>query len=364
MNYQSWVGFTDIRFGYGAMLSGFVDNIPEGVELNEKASTQVYMGVPIAHKGWWKGQHRVLFTMWETDVLPHSFIRYLPKYDQILVPCEHNVELFSQHHPNVKHVPLGVDTTFWSPRQRPRSNVFQFRAGGSLWKRKGLDVVVRAFNELRLPDAVLRIKAAPHARDVPDNIESDKVFLDRQWMSLEDQRKWFNEADCFIAASRGEGFGLMPLQAIALGVPTILSMSSGQTQFSHLATNTVKCGKSQSETIGRWDEPNLDDLKRAMLWHYNNRAEAEQKAAQMAGKVDEFTWQKSTQKLVDAVPAGTLLKTRTFEESFTDVKVVALKDFTADIAYKSIKAKKGDILTITDSQYQVLHDSGSVRLVV
>lgn len=363
MNYQSWVGFVDGRFGYGAMLLGFLDHAPDTVTFNEKASTQVYMGVPIAHKGWWQGQHRVLFTMWETDVLPHSFIRYLPKYDQILVPCQHNVDLFSQHHPNVKHVPLGVDTTFWTPQQRPRNDVFQFRAGGSLWKRKGLDIVVKAFNELNLPDAVLRIKAAPHARDVPDNIESDKVFLDRQWMSLEDQRDWFNGADCFIAASRGEGFGLMPLQAISLGVPTILSMSSGQIQFGHLATTTIKCGKSQSETIGRWDEPNISELKEAMLWHYNNRAEAEQKAAQMARKADEFTWEKASQKLVDAVPMGTLLKTRTYQESFTDAKVVALKDFSADIGRIHLTAKKGDIITITDGQYQVLHDSGTVRLV-
>lgn len=364
MNYQSWVGFIDGRFGYGAMLLGFLDHAPETVTFNEKASTQVYMGVPVAHKGWWKGQHRVLFTMWETDVLPHSFIRYLPKYDQILVPCKHNVELFSQHHPHVSAVPLGVDTTFWTPQPKKQNTKFQFRAGGSLWKRKGLDIVVKAFNELALPDAELRIKAAPHARDVPDNIESDTVFLDRQWMSLEDQREWFNQADCFIAASRGEGFGLMPLQAIALGVPTIVSLSSGQQEFAHLATSTIRCGKSQSETIGKWDEPNISELKEAMLWHYNNRDESHKKAIALAPQSDEFTWQKASQKLVDAVPAGTLLKTKTFEESFTDAKVVALKDFKADIGRRTIKARKGDVLVVTDGEYQVLHDSGHVQLVV
>lgn len=364
MNYQSWTGFTDIRFGYGAMLSGFVDHTPDNVVLNQKASTHVYMGVPVAFKGWWKGQHRVLFSMWETDVLPHSFIRYLPKYDQILVPCQHNVDLFSQHHNNVSAVPLGVDTTFWVPQPKKPNTKFQFRAGGSLWRRKGLDVVVKAFNELNLADAELRIKAAPHARDVPDNIESETVFLDRQWMSLEDQREWFNQSDCFIAASRGEGFGLMPLQAIALGVPTILSLSSGQQEFAHLATTTVKCGKSQAETIGRWDEPNISELKEAMLWHYNNRDEAQNKASQLAPQADEFTWQKASQKLVDAVPAGSLLKTNTFQESSTDAKVVALKDFKADIGRHTIKAQKGETLVITDGQYQVLFDSGAVRLVV
>jgi glycosyltransferase involved in cell wall biosynthesis len=362
MNYQSWEGFTDIRFGYGSMLSGFIDNKPDDVVFNRKASVQVYMGVPFANKGWFEGQHRVLFTMWETDVLPDKFVRYLPKYDQILVPCKHNVKLFSKHHSNVSYVPLGVDTTFWRPQTRPRNKVFQFRAGGSLWRRKGLDIVVKAFTELNLPDAELRIKAAPHARDVPV-INHPRIFLDREWMSLEDQRDWFNESDCFIAASRGEGFGLMPLQAIAMAIPTIVSLSSGQQEFAHLATSTVKCGTSQAETLGRWDEPNIEELKKIMMWHYQNRADAETKAASQALNIGEFTWLEASRKLAEAVPKGTLLKTNKFVECTADVTVTAIKDFKADIGYKTVRAKKGDVLTVTDGQYQVLHDSGNVRLV-
>lgn len=362
MNYQSWTGFTDIRFGYGAMLAGFLDNKPDDVTFNKKASVHVYMGVPFANKGWIEGQHRVLFTMWETTILPSSFTRYLPKYDQILVPCQHNVELFSKHHPNVSMVPLGVDPTFWFPQQTSKSEVFQFRAGGSLWRRKGLDLVVQAFTELDLPDAELRIKAAPHARDVPD-INHPRIFLDRQWMSLEQQRQWFSEAHCFIAASRGEGFGLMPLQAIALGVPTIISQSSGQNEFAHLATTAISCGKSQAETIGQWDEPNIYELKEAMMWHYNNYGQALKQANLSVPDVGQFTWQKASQKLVDAIPEGTLLKTSKFIECTADVQVEAIKDFKADIGYRRIQAKQGDQLTITDGQYQVLYDSGHVRLV-
>lgn len=364
MNYQSWTGLEDIRYGYGSMFKGFLDNAPTTVSFNEKASTQVYMGVPLMRQSWWKGQHRVIFTMWETDVLPKAWIRYLSKYDQILVPCKNNEELFSQHHPNVSVVPLGVDLQFWTPQPKKQYTKFQFRAGGSLWKRKGLDIVVKAFNELRLPDAELRIKAAPHAPDVPSHVQSSNVFLDRYWMSLEDQREWFNQSDCFIAASRGEGFGLMPLQAIALGVPTIVSLSSGQQEFSHLATSTISCGKSAAESVGRWDEPNIDELKEAMLWHYRNRDEAQKKATASTLKVDEFTWEKASQKLVDAVPAGKLLKTKIFEEEVTKTEVEALKDFKADIGTNTIKARKGDVFVITDGEYQVLRDSGHVQLVV
>jgi hypothetical protein len=221
---------------------------------------------------------------------------------------------------------------------------------------------VRAFTELDLPDAVLRIKAAPHAKDVPD-INHPRIFLDREWMSLQDQRQWFNDSHCFIAASRGEGFGLMPLQAIAMAIPTIVSLSSGQNEFAHLATTTVKCGKTQAETLGRWDEPDMNELKKAMLWHYNNYNESVAKASTHAKNVEEFSWQEASRKLVAAVPEGTLLKTSKFVECSADVTVEAIKDFRADIGYKTVRAKKGDVLTVTDGQYQVLHDSGNVRLV-
>jgi hypothetical protein len=182
-------------------------------------------------------------------------------------------------------------------------------------------------------------------------------------MNLKEQRQWFADSHCFIAASRGEGFGLMPLQAIAMAVPTIVSLSSGQKEFAHLATSTIRCGKSQAETLGRWDEPNIDELKKSMLWHYNNYSESLTKASRLARNVGEFTWSEASRKLTAAIPEGTLLKTSRFMECTADVKVKAVKDFRADIGYRTIRAKEGDILTISDGQYQVLHDSGNVQLV-
>jgi glycosyltransferase involved in cell wall biosynthesis len=229
------------------------------------------MSVPNVKKGWLVGQHRVCFTMWETSVLDPVFVRWLGQYDQILVPCEHNVELFSQHHHDVRVVPLGVDHKFWRPQPRVVDGPFRFHAGGSLWRRKGLDVVVRAFKALNLPDAVLHIKAAPHAADTPRGGFPPNVVLHRKWMSLEEQRDWFNQADCFIAASRGEGFGLMPLQAIALGVPTIVSETSGQVQFADCAWGRVPVSKVTADTVGEWDEPDQGVLEELMMLAYRNR---------------------------------------------------------------------------------------------
>lgn len=344
------------------MLDGFLSAIPQDVELNDRASVAVHMGVPFSCKGWWDGVHRVLFTMWETTELPTSFERYLPLYNQILVPNEYDRDLFAKHHHDVKVVPLGVDTEWYKPIDVPRHDRFQFRAGGSLWGRKGLDVVVKAFNKLNLPDADLRIKAAPHARDVPKEPLGANIYLDRQWMSEEQKRIWFAEADCFIAASRGEGFGLMPLQTISMAVPTIVSLTTGQVQFSHLGTGTVNCAKRQSNTVGFWDEPDLDELCAQMMHHYENRSQVKTQAIINSVEAADFSWVNATRKLVDAVPVGRVVSSKVFHEATVIHKVRALRRIEADIGTRRYRQSKGDIFEVTDGDYQVLFDSKAVEM--
>lgn len=304
MNYQNWHGLADARYGYGSMVVGFLENKPDDLVIDPKASVDCYMGVPFNVKGWNEGAYRACLTMWETDELPIKFVQWLSQYDEIIVPCQHNVELFHQYHPKVNHIPLGVDTSFWKPYDREPNQRFRFHAAGSLWRRKGLDKVVEAFNNLDLPDAELHLKVAPHADDVPDRIPGKNVFMHREWMDKETQRDWFNQADCFVAPARGEGFGLIPLQAIALGIPTIVSKTSGQEQFSHLATSVVSSRKELCFLGGRWDEPNLEHLMQLMKFHYTHRDNLAVEAKTRAPYAEEFSWKKASRKLADHLPRG------------------------------------------------------------
>lgn len=308
MNYQNWHGFTDDRFGYGSMLSGFLSAIPDGVEMDGRSSVDVNMAVPFNVKGWLDGAHRVLFTMWETTVLPDRFVRWLDQYDQILVPCEHNVGLFSQHHPSVGYVPLGVDFDWWKPMMRPENGVFRVRAAGSLWGRKGLDVLVDAWQKARLSNAELEIKAAPHASDVPQ--VPSNVRLNRNWMSKAELRDWFNQADLFVAPARGEGFGLIPLQAIALGVPTIVTATSGQAQFARHAAAVLSHKPKPSPLGGLWDEPDVDELVSMLRDAHENLGWWRRKAEVHRVGVEEFSWANASIKLAAAVPEGKRLVAR------------------------------------------------------
>ncbi len=356
MNYQSWTGHNDPKLGYGSMLDGFLSAAPKTVRFDKHASVNVHMQLPSTVRGWFEGQHRVLFTMWETDTVPNFMHPWFNQFDQVLVPCEHNVELFSKYHPITTCVPLGVDLTFWKPQDRGMDGPFRFHAGGSLWLRKGLDLVVRAFTELNLPDAELHIKAAPHAFDT-DDVRHPRITLYRNWMGKQAQRDWYNQADCFVAPARGEGFGLMPLQAIAMGIPTIVSESTGQREFMHLANWTVPCGKSKAQTVGQWDEPNLQQLKMAMQDAYDLRLPRKRPAG-----TNKFSWAEAAKKLVAAIPTGELLDNPKWETPTITVKVRAKRTVNAIIGNDKYVMSAGQITSIPPGAYEVLSNSGAVEM--
>jgi glycosyltransferase involved in cell wall biosynthesis len=358
MNHQNWHGFTDGRFGYGSMLNGFLSAIPDGVQISPKASVDLLMSVPFATKGWLQGAHKAIFTMWETDELPPRFVRWMPEYDQVIVPCEHNREVFAPHHKDISVVPLGVDPKWWYPVDRPDNDAFTFTAGGSLWMRKGLDLVVEAFSRLRLNDARLLIKAAPHANDVPAKFDVPGVRLIRYWMTPEQERAFYANGDCFVAPARGEGFGLIPLQNMFIGVPTIITATSGQSQFAHLA-NLVCPHRKVATQVGRWDEANVDDLAQQMLWVYENHAKARREAlvnAKQAAK--EFSWASATEKLVAVLPEGNLLSTSKMVEPATRFSCRVNQRCSVEVNAKRQEFVPGVDYSVTENTHDILREAG------
>ena len=358
MNYQYWFGTEQARYGYGAMLEGFKSGLPVGVELNSKASVAVYMYDPSRPHKFADGQHRVLYTMWETNELPFTYSRWLDHYDQVLVPCEHNREVFSKYSDNVSVVPLGVDMDYWKPISRPANSRLRFHAGGSTWLRKGLDVVVKAF-ELSGVDAELHIKV-PLKRFVPQRQWPSNIHVYSGWMSKQEQLDWYSKADCFIAASRGEGFGLMPLQAMAMGIPTVITATSGQAQYADLASIVVPTKPQRCDVHevidfdGYWDEPDVDALVEALRGVCGASDEYRAVALNRVGRVGEYSWDKSCRKLLDAIPVGHVIDDPVYKPFVCYLKIRVNRVCEAGINNEHWVFHPNTDYTVASSVYDIL----------
>ena len=344
--YLSLVGVNLPHVGYGKMVSGLRDALSTKVELCDDAERVVFALRPNLIKGWTTGQNPALLTMWETNWLPPQFSEYLHLFDTVIVPSMHNWELFSQFHDNVRVIPLGVDREVWYPKARPENKKFKILCGGSEWYRKGLDVVLKVFLEMNLPDAELHIKIVPPYLSAPDNLDYPNVVVHNKWMTVEAEADLVRSADCFISVSRGEGFGLMPLQAISAGVPTILSDAHGHREFSDLATHriptrSVPTNEGVWQNMGDWDEPEFDAIFSAIKDLYDNRDRYRQQAETYAGETAAFNWNTAADQLLQVVKPTSNRVSGKWKALEPECEIEVIKRVQADIGGHRVELMPG-----------------------
>jgi hypothetical protein len=303
----------DNAMGYGRMGTQLarvmpamgVDVIEELREGGDVAPAALWASLASVPKGWYKGQHLALLTMWEASQLPESVREGLYNFDQVFVPSQDNVELYSRYHHRVSYVPLGIDPDRWhfQVRQRP-TRTFRFLADGR-GVRKGTDVAVAAFKAAFPqprdgPVPILELKGSNEA----SRYATPWVHVTTNHYSDEDEPSWYGSGHCYLAPSRGEGWGLQPLQAIAQGCPTILTEAHGHEAFAHLGIGIpAKPVPAQYRLFGEpgeWWEPDLDALVEAMRAVYFNY-DAATEAARLSSAVARqcFTWHNSAACLLD-----------------------------------------------------------------
>lgn len=268
-----------------------------------------WVSVPGHVKGWWDRQHLAIFTMWEATRLPESFRENLHHFDTVIVPSDQNLELFSDYHPNVKVAYLGVDPDVWhyQPREIPERE-FRFLVGGS-GPRKGVDLVYRAFLTLWGRDGswgdgpipTLTLKSPKGGEFFGPRI---KMISGR--IPAEDEIGLYASAHCYVQPSRGEGFGLQPLQAIAQGCPTVLTGAHGHASFAEygypIGSTLTPADYFVYGDAGEWWEPNFDELVERMRWVYDHYQEACAHAEIGAKEVARrFTWADCAEQFLDGI---------------------------------------------------------------
>jgi glycosyltransferase involved in cell wall biosynthesis len=301
-----------------------------------------WISVPTHARGWHKGQYPVVSSMWESQSLPESFRESLHNFPLVIVPSHQNQELFSRYHDNVKFVPLGVDPDMWHQEQRPNVGAtFRFLIGGS-GPRKGTDLAYKAFRAA-FPDrrhdgpTPVLVMKSPRA----EGFGGPNIEIVGGRIPAEAEVDLYASAHCYLQPSRGEGFGLQPLQALAQGCPTILTAAHGHDSFAHLGRGIPATPEPASYFIygdaGDWWEPDLDALVEEMRWIYDHYDQACADAARSAGVVaEEFTWARTAARFVDAIGAERLEMPASVDGWYTPdlrlYEVVTNRDWKCEVA--------------------------------
>ena len=153
---------------------------------------------------------------------------------QIIVPSQWLLNIANKspmfEHCSKHMVPYGVDLNVFKPLDKekirkqlnikPGSFVIFFRALDSPYK--GLDVIREALRKIKISKPVCCITL--NGNGLFDEFKNDIQLIEKGWQSDPNEiSKLFNASDIFLMPSLRETFGMMAAEAMACGIPSIVT---------------------------------------------------------------------------------------------------------------------------------------------
>lgn len=205
-------------------------------------------------------QLRICYTMLESSQIPFSWVQVLNEYfDAVAVPDEFLVEAFASSGVNIPVfvLPLGLplDDFLNRPIKQDFNEVFTFATMGALGERKNQLKVIQAFDLAFNKDP--KIKLLIHARggdDLYSNkvlayldmIQNPQVVFSKKSLKKEDYLNFMQSIDMLVNVSKGEGFSIQPREAMALGIPILITDNTAQSSIvKNAACSALQCSKKE-----------------------------------------------------------------------------------------------------------------------
>jgi len=185
-----------------------------------------------------RGRYRIGYTMLEVDGFPAAWVAAANAMDEVWVPSTFNRDGFLRCGSTrpVHVMPLGVDTDHFHPGIRAHRNPggeTVFLASFEWGERKAPELLLRVFNRTfrrgepvvlvcktinRDPSLDVRARIAGLALDEDGG---RVLFLHNREIPYHELGALYRSADCYLAASRGEGWDMPLMEAMACGLPAI-----------------------------------------------------------------------------------------------------------------------------------------------
>ena len=201
--------------------------------------------------------------------------------DRVVVPSEHVLKTFLAHgvpRDKISVIPFGVDSERFSPpEERPEPPV-RFLFVGQIGVRKGVHYLLEAWRRLALPGAelVLAGRVQRNSRPVLARYED---LPGVRWVGHVDPVGLYRSAHVFVFPSLDEGSALVTYEAMAAGLPLIVTEASG---------SLARDGAEGLLVPAR----DVDALAAAMEQLYRDRALREEMGRAARRRIEPYTWER------------------------------------------------------------------------
>ena len=276
-----------------------------------------------------KGRYKIGFTMLEVDGFPEEWVRQANRMDEVWVPSEANRKAFLRcglKRP-VHLIPLGVDTHYFHPNIEAYPNPhgeFVFLSNFEWGERKEPWLLLRAFNETFSADEPVRLVCKVTNRDpavkLKDEIRRLQLresggrisYLFNLVFPHYQLGSFYRSADCFLSVSRGEGWDMPLMEALACGLPAIATDWGAHKEFFHdgigyplrIRRTVPAVAKCPYYEGFAWADPDPEHLRYLLRFVYESREEARSRGRAAAEEMAErWTWDQAASRIVERLEA-------------------------------------------------------------
>lgn len=308
--------------GYGNASRLLVEALKaRGVEISPDADIVLNFCMPDRYKF---GKYTIGYTPWESTTIPASWREPMMRVDDLWTTSSWTAKVFAmnleRHRPFV--LPHGIEKC-WKPNLRVGNifNSFRFLHVGEPAIRKGGDIVLAAWHKAfrNRKDVRLTYKCqgypAARVKDETGSIIASPGMIDNVDVITQDytqEEMWllYFRSHCLLYPTRGEGFGLIPFEAMATGLPTILPEQGGTCDFAgwslyYLSNSTWVESTDQRIHPGLWMDHDLDELIAKMEYVVDHRERVWESAFQQSFGIHEnYSWEKVADDCIGRIKEG------------------------------------------------------------
>jgi len=259
----------------------------------EIGDVQIYHCIPIMQRRVPSSGRIIGYGTFENIEIPQEWINVLQKNDNVISPSLFNFDSFSAKLDNAVYIPHCLNFSDYSYYDRRSSSSYRFLYFGTWKNRKNYDTLLRAFiEEFSSENVELVLKVHNEALKSPEKSisriskqlrKTAKIRVESQILKDEDISSYLRGFNCLVSPTLGEGFGYPGLQAMASGLPVIITNYSGCTEYANSETSLLLEVEEFEKRLDMdgilqfrnksWPKISVKQLRNKMRWAYENQKE-------------------------------------------------------------------------------------------
>lgn len=282
-----------------------------------------------------QGAKWIIMQPWEFSTLPRRFVEIFKNADELWVPSNYTRQAFINSgldFNKIQVIPNGIDPQLFQPKGKifnlNTNKRLKFLYVGGTTYRKGIDILLQSYiGSFTARDNVTLIvkdmgtesfykgqTAEEQIKSIQQTPNTPEIIYIKDYLTEEEMASLFRACDVFVSPYRGEGFSLPTLEAMACGLPVIVTEGGATEDFTldsfgwKIPSYKISIGNQidKDPLVGEAFilEPDGDYLSGLMRAIYQNPSDITVRGL-IASKYARtlWTWKRSTLKLLSRIDA-------------------------------------------------------------